>query len=156
MGRLVHTSLGSSYLIAHVLHCPNSVTINSSLKLLIQQNNEALRYRPGIGYLITHGSPSGLKWTCIGKAEAPSTHTHNSFHLQQLIESKTKDWAITKDWTNQLKLRVFFVLTQGATGTPEPAASLHAWHDPMICSSRERESCTLSRDPWSRAQSRAL
>jgi hypothetical protein len=42
------------------------------------------------------------------------------------------------------------VLSQGATGTPEPAASLHAWRDPMICSSREHESCALSRDPQTR------
>jgi hypothetical protein len=80
---------------------PITIDFHDTWDALIQQNNKALRYRPGIGYLITHGSPSGLQWTCIGKAVAPSTHTHNSFHLQQLIESKTKDWAITKDWTHQ-------------------------------------------------------
>jgi hypothetical protein len=76
-------------------------TWDRSWDVLLQQNNQARRYRPGIGYLINHGRPSGLEWTCIGKAAAPFTHIHNSFQLQKLIESKTIDWAITKDWTNQ-------------------------------------------------------
>jgi len=45
--------------------------------------------------------PQKTLGTCIGKAAAPSTHIHTSFQLQKLIESKTTNWAITKDWTNQ-------------------------------------------------------
>jgi hypothetical protein len=66
-----------------------------------KQNNNALRNRPGIGYLTNPKRPTGLEWTCIGTAEAPSAHIHTSFQLQKLIESKTIDWATTKDWTNQ-------------------------------------------------------
>jgi hypothetical protein len=80
---------------------PITIDFHDTWDALLQQNNQALRYRPGIGYLINHGRPSGLEWTCIGKAAAPFTHIHNSFQLQKLIESKTIDWAITKDWTNQ-------------------------------------------------------
>ena len=69
--------------------------------VFIKQNNNALRNRPGIGYLTNLKRPTGLEWTCIGKAEAPSAHIHTSIQLQKLIESKTIDWAITKDWTNQ-------------------------------------------------------
>jgi hypothetical protein len=81
----------------------NPITINfhDTWDALVKQNNNALRNRPGIGYLTNHGRPTGLKWTCIGKAEAPSAHIHTSIQLQKLIESKTIDWAITKDWTNQ-------------------------------------------------------
>ena len=81
----------------------NPITINfhDTWDALVKQNNNALRNRPGIGYLINHGRPSGLEWTCIGKTAAPSTHIHTSFQLQKLIESKTTNWPITKDWTNQ-------------------------------------------------------
>ncbi len=68
---------------------------------LVKQNNNALRNRPGIGYLTNHGRSTGLEWTCIGKAKAPSAHIHTSIQLQKLIESKTIDWATTEDWTNQ-------------------------------------------------------
>ena len=80
---------------------PITIDFHDTWDTLIQQNNKALHNRPGIGYLINHGRPSGLEWTCIRKAAVPSTHVHNSFKLQKLIESKTIDWAITKDWTNQ-------------------------------------------------------
>jgi hypothetical protein len=81
----------------------NPITINfhDTWDALVKQNNNDLRNRPGIGYLTNHGRPTGLEWTCIGKAEAPSAHIHTSIQLQKLIESKTIDWAITKDWTNQ-------------------------------------------------------
>ena len=81
----------------------NPITINfhDTWDALVKQNNNALRNRPGIGYLINHGRPSGLEWTCIGKTAAPSTHIHTSSQLQKLIESKTTNWPITKDWTNQ-------------------------------------------------------
>ena len=80
---------------------PITIDFHDTWDALVKQNNKALRNRPGISYLIHHGRPSGLEWTCIGKTAAPSTHIHTSFQLQKLIESKTIDWAITKDWTNQ-------------------------------------------------------
>jgi hypothetical protein len=80
---------------------PITIDFHDTWDALVKQNNNALLNRPGIGYLINHGRPSGLEWTCIGKAEAPSTHIHTSFQLQKLIESKTIDWVTTKDWTNQ-------------------------------------------------------
>ena len=80
---------------------PITIDFHDTWDALVKQNNNALRNRPGIGYLINHGRPSGLEWTCIGKTTAPSTHIHTSFQLKKLIESKTTNWAITKDWTNQ-------------------------------------------------------
>jgi len=80
---------------------PISIDFHDTWDALVKQNNNALRNRPGIGYLTNPKRPTGLEWTCIGKAAAPSAHIHTSSQLQQLIESKTIDWATTNDWTNQ-------------------------------------------------------
>jgi hypothetical protein len=76
---------------------PITIDFHDTWDALVKQNNNALRNRPGIGYLTNLKRPTGLEWTCIGKAEAPSAHIHTSFQLQKLIESKTIDWASTKD-----------------------------------------------------------
>ena len=80
---------------------PITIDFHDTWDALLQQNNQALRYRPGIGYLTNIGRPSGLEWTCIGKTATQSAHIHKSFQLQKVIESKTIEWAIDKDWTNQ-------------------------------------------------------
>jgi len=80
---------------------PITIDFHDTWDDLVKQNNNALRNRPGIGYLTNHGRPTGLEWTCIGKTETPSSHIFTSFQLKKLIESKTIDWATTKDCTNQ-------------------------------------------------------
>jgi hypothetical protein len=45
--------------------------------------------------------PTGLEWNCIGKVQAPGSHIHTSIQLQHLIQSKSTEWAITDDWTDQ-------------------------------------------------------
>jgi hypothetical protein len=80
---------------------------------LVQNNTyNALRQRPGIGYhnyrqrqnMTTlhpsHQRPTGLEWKCIGKVQPLDAHIHASTELQQLIHSKTLEWALSDDWTD--------------------------------------------------------
>jgi hypothetical protein len=52
MGRLVHTSLGSSYLIAHVLHCPpppaHSIIIGPAVINTHTESTEAVSPERGV------------------------------------------------------------------------------------------------------------
>ena len=63
---------------------PITIDFHDTWDALVKQNNNALCNRPGIGYLINHGRPSGLEWTCIGKTTSPHTHIHTSFQLKKI------------------------------------------------------------------------
>jgi len=78
-----------------------TIDFHDTWDALVQKQNNALRNRPGIGYQTNPKRPTGLDWHCIGKVQAPAAHIHTSIKLQQLIQSKTIEWAITDDWTDQ-------------------------------------------------------
>jgi hypothetical protein len=80
---------------------PITIDFHDTWDTLVKQNNNALRNRPGIGYLTNPKRPTGLEWNCIGKVQAQSAHIHTSIQLQKLIQSKTIEWATTEDWTDQ-------------------------------------------------------
>jgi hypothetical protein len=67
---------------------------------LLKKKN-TLRNRSGIGYHTNPTRPTGLEWNCIGKVLTLTAHIHTSIKLQKLIQSKTVEWAITEDWTDQ-------------------------------------------------------
>jgi len=79
---------------------PITIDFHDTWDALVKQNNNALRNRPGIGYLTNPRRPTGLEWNCTGKTQAPSAHIRTSIQLQKLIESKTIEWATTEDWTD--------------------------------------------------------
>jgi hypothetical protein len=78
-----------------------TIDFHDTWDALVKKNNNTLRNRSGIGYHTNPKRPPGLEWNCIGKVQAPAAHIHTSIQLQQLIQSKTIEWAITDDWTDQ-------------------------------------------------------
>jgi hypothetical protein len=78
-----------------------TIDFHDTWDALVKNNNNALRNRPGIGHHTNPKRPTELEWNCIGKVLAPTAHIHTSIQLQTLIQSKTIEWAITEDWTDQ-------------------------------------------------------
>jgi hypothetical protein len=78
-----------------------TIDFHDTWDALVKKKNNTLRNRSGIGYHTNPTRPTGLEWNCIGKVLTLTAHIHTSIKLQKLIQSKTVEWAITEDWTDQ-------------------------------------------------------